>query len=58
MKYVVTVEGSFETELEIDAESCSKAKIIAAERFLSDFPEPSSFKIEMVSVPVKKKEKC
>ena len=58
MKYVVTVEGAFETELEVDAESCNKAKILAAERYLSDFPAPSSFRIEMVSVPTEKKEKC
>ena len=44
MKYVVTVEGSFETEIEVDAE-----------KILYKFPKPSSFRIETVSVPVKKK---
>lgn len=55
MKHVVTVEGSFETEIEVDAENCKKAKIVAAEKFLYKFPKPSSFRIETVSVPVKKK---
>lgn len=47
--------SSFETEIEVDAENCKKAKIVAAEKFLYKFPKPSSFRIETVSVPVKKK---
>lgn len=58
MKYKVIVEGSFETEIEVEAENYSKAKILAAENFLTDFPKPTSFRIEMVSTSVGDKKEC
>lgn len=58
MKYKVIVEGSFETELEVSAENYKMAKIIAAEKFLTGFPKPTSFHIEMVSTSTGNEEEC
>ena len=49
VKYAVTVEGTFKTNVIIESENLKKAKIVAAEKFLTAFPAPTSYRIDMVS---------